>query len=567
MLSISNPIKTGSPENYYLNLACQKYYTAEFERPGKWFGLGAEPLSLQGTVKEQALRNLFNGFSPDGTRPLVQNAGGQTRTKGWDLTFSAPKSVSTLWAIAPTAVRQEVERAHRQAVEATLTRLERSAGVARRGSAGSFHESAGMLFATFQHSCSRAQDPQLHTHAVAINLTLRDDGSTGSLHSRRLFEQKMRAGEVYRSCLAEGLKARLGLQLEFDKVGFHIVGVPKDLCESFSQRRRQIVQALRKRGESGAVAAKEAAVETRQPKVHTTREELLADWQRIGQSFGWGAQEASRLVQLTKGQVRQDQHQARLNELATSLPAQIARQTSHELVTTGVQSERRQVSAELREVRPKESREFRPARDLEMGGLPTSWKAQGVSEFRQQLQRLSRSNRTRHKVEQIAARIVRTYGTDPGELRAVLKEFPLPRRFLNPGVVWKSLSGQPPWKEPQGKVVSITRKQLFPLAPAKRLREIHVPALAAELPRVVLRQPRPYQPRWWTIRRKWNLGLGELRIQDRNLFPKAAEWNPLHRVRIPAFRLTAHKSKWQPKHREAKPKKASEQKLTMTMGW
>jgi Type IV secretion-system coupling protein DNA-binding domain/TrwC relaxase len=52
---------------------------------------------------------------------------------GWDMTFSAPKSVSVLWALSADHDRQAIEQAHRSAVLAATARLEGTAGWARRG--------------------------------------------------------------------------------------------------------------------------------------------------------------------------------------------------------------------------------------------------------------------------------------------------------------------------------------------------------------------------------------------------------------------------------------------------
>src|SRR5262245_1487663 len=102
MLSIS-AIANG---DYYLNLAQEDYYIAGGEPPGVWVGNGAAKLGLKGQVTRQQLSSLLKGFSPDGT-PLVQiqNTSNRERRQGWDLTFSAPKSVSILWACSDETTR------------------------------------------------------------------------------------------------------------------------------------------------------------------------------------------------------------------------------------------------------------------------------------------------------------------------------------------------------------------------------------------------------------------------------------------------------------------------------
>ena len=63
---------------------------------------------------------LYNGFAPDGSGKLNQNAGKDTRSPGLDMTFSVDKSVSALWAIAEPEMRAEIERLAVDAAQAAL---------------------------------------------------------------------------------------------------------------------------------------------------------------------------------------------------------------------------------------------------------------------------------------------------------------------------------------------------------------------------------------------------------------------------------------------------------------
>ena len=224
MLSIALPMHGVGHANYYLELAQKDYYTAEGNDPGTWFGRGAAKLGLQGAVDSRPYEQLLWGRSPDGRRDLVQNAGDPHRQTAWDLTFSAPKSVSVLWALAPKDVRAELEAAHRQAVEVALKFLEETTGLTRRGKGGARMECADLVFALFPHYSSRALDPQVHTHALLINLAVRHDGTTGALWSREFFRAKMAAGAVYQVELAAGLRERLGLVTEPARIGFQVAG-------------------------------------------------------------------------------------------------------------------------------------------------------------------------------------------------------------------------------------------------------------------------------------------------------------------------------------------------------
>lgn len=97
---------------------------------------------------------------------------GDSSARGFDATFSAPKSVSVLWAFSPDPfVRAEVLASHDAAVEAALEAavgwFERHGGVTRRGTDGVVQvDTLGITAALFRQYTSRTMDPQLHTHAV-----------------------------------------------------------------------------------------------------------------------------------------------------------------------------------------------------------------------------------------------------------------------------------------------------------------------------------------------------------------------------------------------------------------
>jgi len=282
MLSFS-PIANGE---YYIELAGEDYYLAGGEPPGTWLGSGAAALGLAGVVEKQALRNLLKGFSPSGT-PLIQNAGDPKHQSGWDLTFSAPKSVSSAWACASAVTRQEIQAAHWTAVRAAIDYLERNAAMSRRGHGGIERERAGLIFAVFEHGTSRAQDPQLHSHCLCINTGYRaSDGSWGTILSRPLYQHKMAAGAIYRAELSAQLQ-KLGFCVEVTGNTFELKGVPEKLIKHFSKRREAIEEALASYGAQSAKAAEKATLATRDSKEVLPRAELLERWKNEAASFGF----------------------------------------------------------------------------------------------------------------------------------------------------------------------------------------------------------------------------------------------------------------------------------------
>src|SRR3954451_3310230 len=73
------------------------YYLSGPEPAGEWIGDGAALLSLRGEVDGDELQRVLASEHPASGVPLGRKA--SARVPGFDLTFSAPKSVSVLFGI------------------------------------------------------------------------------------------------------------------------------------------------------------------------------------------------------------------------------------------------------------------------------------------------------------------------------------------------------------------------------------------------------------------------------------------------------------------------------------
>lgn len=292
MLSIG---QMGSGQgSYYQGLAHQRYFQEGGEPLGQWWGQGAARLGLAGQVETDPFLRTFEGFHPFTDERLVQNAGKQGRLCGLDLTFSAPKSVSTVWAVSDREEQGAIQRDHAAAVQAALGYLEDECAFTRRGQKGQQSDPAGLVVAVYEHGTSRAQDPQLHSHALCFNAGLREDGTFGALHTGKLFHAKMAAGALYRAELSRRLELR-GYAVERTANTFEIRGVPASLVEAFSQRRAEIKRALAERGLSSARAAAVAALDTRSVKEHIAREQLVVQWRQAASEHHFGVAAAAAL--------------------------------------------------------------------------------------------------------------------------------------------------------------------------------------------------------------------------------------------------------------------------------
>jgi conjugative relaxase-like TrwC/TraI family protein len=218
------------------------YYAGHGEEPGRWVGRGSAAAGLRGGVAAEELARLFEGRHPvagESLGVLYRVRQGADRVTGWDLTFSAPKSVSTLWATAGGEVGMAVREAHDAAVIAGLGYLEDHAAFSREGKAGVRQvDTEGVLAAAFVHRASRAGDPQLHTHVLVSGRVRCVDGVWRALDSRALHRELKTAGMLYQAALRAELTARLGV--EWTAVDRHgqaeLIGVPAGLRDRFSQR-------------------------------------------------------------------------------------------------------------------------------------------------------------------------------------------------------------------------------------------------------------------------------------------------------------------------------------------
>ncbi len=269
--------------------AVEDYYSQGSEAtPSRWMGEAATELGLSGAVDREDLLAILQGFDPRTGEALVQKAG-VNRRYAFDLTFSAPKSVSIAWAAGNEDVKKGIEAAQDRAVEKTLAFIEEKFALGRRGSAkeGTItKEAVKLLAAVYRHGSSRELDMQIHSHAMLQNLGLRADGTWGALNEKEIFEWKLALGAVYRAELSSELAKDLGFGIEADREYFRLAGIPKELEEEFSKRRAQIESALAEKGLSGGKASEVAALDTRKGKELLDSEILKEQWTKIAAEYG-----------------------------------------------------------------------------------------------------------------------------------------------------------------------------------------------------------------------------------------------------------------------------------------
>lgn len=265
------------------------YYGKEGHR-GEWIGGGVDALGLGGTsaVAPEMLRQLLDGQLPDGQRTRLSRTRAGKDRKGIDFTFSAPKSVSIAALMLGDA---RIVAAHDSAVAESLQLLQTFAAARRKEHGLSFRERTGVLIgAAFRHELSRAQDPQLHTHVLVMNLTRRADGEWRALSNEDLLRNVRMVGAFYRAALAAKLRA-MGIDLRAtSKGGWELAHVPDAAVRLFSQRSREIERLLalggRDRDRASSAQKQILALASRPRKTEGDRAWLRAHWLQIAREAG-----------------------------------------------------------------------------------------------------------------------------------------------------------------------------------------------------------------------------------------------------------------------------------------
>lgn len=226
-----------------------------------------------------------------------------TPVAGFDLTFSVPKSVSTLWATADAGTQALIARAHHDAVGDIMHLFEREVAMTRVGARGPVGavaqvEVRGVVAAAFDHYDSRAADPQLHRHVVVANrVQAVQDGKWRTLDSRAVHAAVVGLSEHYNAVLSDHLTRVLGVGWETRSRGpsrstvWEIAGVRQDLMDEFSTRSRDIEHAVAELVEDFVRAhghdpsrrvilrlRQQATLETRPAKERRSLAELTASW-------------------------------------------------------------------------------------------------------------------------------------------------------------------------------------------------------------------------------------------------------------------------------------------------
>lgn len=253
---------------------------------GIWHSTGQSVVTHGSAVEAETFRDLCAGIHPGSGQSLVRGAG-ETHRAGIDITFTPGKSVSVLWMAGTPEQRDLIEAAHRAAVDRALQFLLDESLVTVRHGAGGIHHALpnDLIIARFDHFTTRAGDPNIHSHCVAMNVagspvvSSRYASKHLTIETAELFSAQMGLGAAYRAALAEQLQ-REGFAFRPAGQGqWELAGLPQNLLELFSKRSHAIEDLVGR--EASAAQKQMAALSTRAAKdTVLTGAALEAQWAR-----------------------------------------------------------------------------------------------------------------------------------------------------------------------------------------------------------------------------------------------------------------------------------------------
>ncbi len=308
-------LKGADAGSYYVE-QLPNYYLDSGEPRGIWLGTAAIELGLVGEVADDAFIALMGGKDPRRAERDLGRHYDDKSVRGFDVTASAPKSVSVLFALGDRDVRREVVAAHDAAVAAVQAWIERHAHTRYRiGGAVAVVDAKGIAAAVFRQHTSRALDPQLHTHLVIPNRVMSPDGRWLALDARLIKLDQQSLSAIYHTGLRAEMTQRLGVRWEQPVNGIaEIRDVPDDVLVEFSARTQDIRRRLDDKLDRFSVTMgrdptprerwkleREAAIDSRPVKTHSVDAEVLhAGWAEQTRQLG---HDPANLVAQAVGQV------------------------------------------------------------------------------------------------------------------------------------------------------------------------------------------------------------------------------------------------------------------------
>lgn len=343
-----------------ISSATQKYFEREFaSKQEKYLSSSASGeidrnvtgefgrrFGLKGQITKEQYERLCNGQHPKTGKQLIEhstqqeyvNEKGETvkpakHRPGWDVTFSAPKSVSVGALVGKD---NRLLEAHREAVQETLREVERFAQ-AKKGNLNPPELTRNLIMIQFEHDSARPVNnyaaPQLHTHNFVMNMTQDKKGQVRALETHEIFRAQHYLTTFYRARLAEKILSQ-GFEIDQRRDGsFDIKGFSEEFLQANSPRSRQRDERLKEKGlKYSAKAAEVAVLDTRQKKVDVTEPEIRTMWEAVDAQHGCQTQQVISQAIRRGNILKADTHLERTERVREAVTHAIAMVTEREAV-------------------------------------------------------------------------------------------------------------------------------------------------------------------------------------------------------------------------------------------
>lgn len=287
----------GAGSGRYYTERLPSYYLDGDEPPGR----ATDRVGLNGEIDADAFLAVMAGEDPRTGQNLGRRYG-EASVRGYDATFSAPKSVSVLFGLGDEEVRRQVVEAHERAVEAVLGWIESHAHTRmRRQGHIMCVDTEGIMVGVFRQHTSRKLDPQLHTHAVIANRVPAPDGRWLALDARTIKLDQRALSALYHANLRSELTGRLGVRWRRPEHGIaEIADIDPEVLAEFSQRTKDMERRLNAKldrycrdlereptASERWILEREAVVDSRPSKPHSpTPAELRQEWRERAGMLG-----------------------------------------------------------------------------------------------------------------------------------------------------------------------------------------------------------------------------------------------------------------------------------------
>ena len=288
-----------SASDYYTkSLTKGDYYSEQFEISGQWQGLGSKKLGLFGEIKKEQFDLICAGHHPL-TGEQLSSRIATNRREAYDFTFSVPKSMSVLSAVASPEVATLVQDQINESMKFTMVEVEKNIQTRIRESGKNDNRVTGNItYGYFLHKNARPidgySDPHLHIHAVVMNLTFDGtDKKWKAIQMRDKHENRTYYQSIFNSTFANRLQ-NLGIEVRKTPDNFDLAGITDQTIKTFSRRTDEIekeaiaqnIHNVDAKGKLGARTRQSKSDRHSQSQLQVIYQNLLSsDQKTVTQSF------------------------------------------------------------------------------------------------------------------------------------------------------------------------------------------------------------------------------------------------------------------------------------------